>query len=332
LGQRAWQRLWQPSGIDLPIQFQNKIEWARAPIPFLPSYFLTRTKLCIRFQPSSPHSSTMPKRPNAHRLAAQAVRLSDSLSSALSGKYEVGLLEAALGHSSFRVRLSGSVTRVVSITSAVLRGGKTSPARVERGHYLIVSGSEVVGVVNKKADYKALQKAGRIPDVALDGETGCLDDLFEVDRSASEENDIWANKDEERIAEASTLERRIRRRRAGLAVADKSALKIDGEEDASEPVEEEEAVAAPVAAAEEPSTPTEELPSGKRQITSQRRLRAMALAAAAANAPSAAEVEEAERVAAYWAQVREQEVRAAELEALSRRAADQDWEALIDAI
>jgi hypothetical protein len=226
----------------------------------------------------------MPKRPNAHKLASQSIRNSDALEAALEGKYEIGLIEATLGHSAFRIALSRSLTRTVSITSAVLRGGKTSSVYAQRGHYLIVSDAEVIGVVNTSAAYRALRKAGRIPQTASDADSN-LDEFFSIDRSGEkEEIDIWAKKDEERIAQAANLERRIRRRRAGVAERAGSEVRIEDDSgDDSDPTDlPEPAVVVP----EEAAAPAD----GPRQITSARRLRALALKEAAERAAMEAEI------------------------------------------
>jgi hypothetical protein len=264
----------------------------------------------------------MPKKVSVHRLASQAIHLSDALSAALEGKFQVAPIEKTLGNCSFRVTLPSGQTHIVAITSKVLRGGRTSAARAEVGHYLIYDKTEVMGVVNTKKDLKALIAAGRVSEAASG-----LDEYYEVDRSAekSGEQDIWGKRDEERLALAAEFEARIRRRRAGLlarnAAAPLLALGDDGEEaePEAEPAEEvAAAAAAPVAAAD------------RKMITSARRLRKLALAAAAEDAALMAEL--AARKAALearWAAEDAAEEKAAELD--NWKAAD-DWENMIDAI
>lgn len=280
----------------------------------------------------------MPKRPNAHKLASQALHLSDALDAALQGKYEVGLIEATLGHSAFRIALSRSATRVVSITSAVLRGGKTSSAYAQRGNYLIVQDQEVVGVVNTPKAYKALLKAGRIPKTASE-DSSKLDEFFNIDRSADkQEIDIWAKKDEERIAEAAYLESRIRRRRAGAAERISPLIRLDDDSvEDSDPAEDLEASAEAVeVCAEAGAEASEEEPAaeGRRVITSARRLRAIALKEAAEKAALEAEVAAAtaatraaaEAIRARYEAEQEEERR---LQALSRPKT-KGWEEMSD--
>jgi hypothetical protein len=265
----------------------------------------------------------MPKKVSVHRLAAQAIHLSDALSAALEGKYEVGLIEKTLGHCAFRVTLPAGGTRIVSITSRVLRGGRTSAARAEAGHYLIIDNQEVMGVVNTMKDLKALIAAGRVSDAASG-----LDEYYEVDRSAekSGEQDIWGKRDEERLALAAEFEARIRRRRAGLlarnAAAPLLALDADDGDDAPEEPTEEPAEDAPTAA------PAAAAAADRKMITSARRLRKLALAAAAEDAPLMAELA-ARRAAleARWAAEDAAEELAATLE---KRAVPQSWEDEID--
>lgn len=241
----------------------------------------------------------MPKKVSVHRLAAQAIRLSDALSQALEGKFEIGLIEAALGHCAFRVLLADKQTRIVSIASRVLRGGRSSASRADRGHYLIVDGKEVVGVVNTAQDFKALKKAGRISKALLEGsdEPTDLDEIFDVDRSSvKEEQDIWGKRDEDRLALAAEIESRIRRRRAGLAAKNASAplLALDGEDAEPEEEEDEPVVVLAEEAAEDQSD--------RKVITSARRLRAMALKAAAEEAAVQAEIAKARaELEARWA-------------------------------
>jgi hypothetical protein len=273
----------------------------------------------------------MPKKVNSHRLAAQAIRLSDALSAALQGQYEIGLIEAALGNCSFRVALSSAETRVVSITSKVLKGGRSSAARAERGCFLIVDKQEVVGVVNNSKDLKALTKAGRVPSALLsgaDGSSGGLDDFFEVDRSAkSDELDIWAKRDEESVALAAEIEARIRRRRAGVAVRNAVAplLALDDSTPVEVEVVEEAEVAEPVV----PEEGSAEAPAaGRGVITSARRLRAMALKAAAEEAAIQAEIAAARaELEARLAAARAEEE---QLEKLMSHAAPDCWEDEID--
>lgn len=274
----------------------------------------------------------MPKKVSAHRLAAQAIRLSDALSQALEGKFEIGLIEAALGHCSFRVLLADRQSRVVSITSRVLRGGRTSASRAERGHFLIVDDKEVIGVVNTAQDLKVLKKAGRVPASLLDGLDGCsgLDDFFEVDRSSvKEEQDIWGKRDEERLALAAEIESRIRRRRAGLAVKNALAplLALDGEDaEVDSDLDDEPEVVVP-AASDAPAS-EEEVTENRKIITSARRLRAMALKAAAEEAAIQAEIAKARaELEARWAvEDAEQE----QIEKITTRAIPTSWEDEID--
>lgn len=268
----------------------------------------------------------MPKRVNAHRLAAQAVHLSDSFSAALDGKYEIGLIEATLGHSAFRVKLSSSKERIVSITSAVLRGGKNSSAYAQRGNYLIIDDREVVGVVNTRKDFKALNKAGRICKSLLgDNSASGLEEFFDVEASEEkEEQDIWGKKDEERIAQAAELECRIRRARTGL-ITKAAVIKIDDNTaDVAEP--EEAAIVDEI---------IDGMDLDRSVITSARRLRKMAMqaeaeakAAAEAEAAIAAEIKAREdALAAMYQAEQEEELRVA---ALLNRAAPTSWEDEID--
>lgn len=251
-------------------------------------------------------------RPNPHKLAAQSIRLSGALDSAIAGKFEIGLIERPLGRSQFLIRLDRSRTRIVSITSSVLRGGRTSQARAEKGHYLIVDGEEVQGVVNTQDQVKQLRKSGRTLPLSEEGySAGALGDFFQLEAAEVEEGDIWGKRDEERIAQAAELELRIRRKRSGAAVAvAEDLLRGRTEEEAALEAEEAEEVEASAAAPK------------PRQASGPNRAERRAAEAAAA-AAAAEEAARAEEVAAYY---REAARREQEEEALLNRPVPARWD------
>lgn len=281
----------------------------------------------------------MPKKINSHKAAAQSLRLSTSLEEALAGKYEVGIVENALGNSSFRIRI-GDKLRVVAITSAVLRGGAKSKSHASVGHYLIVDGSEVQGVVNTQADLRALKKAGRITRVVTVEEA--VNDLFDYEGHEEAAQDIWAGvgKGESRKerearlhgeANIAELRARILARRAGL-LAKAKELEIGSDAEEEEIVEPQD-----LEEAEEEASGLSSTRSPRNRSTLNRaERRAAALAEAAA---LALEAEALSASAAAWSAAGTSATDAdADLErhvaafAIASAAAGDDWESLIDAI
>ena len=218
---------------------------------------------------------------------------------------------------------------------------------------------EIVGVANRREDIDRLKKAGRVSR-ELD-----LDDLFdrfteEDEEAAADVNeDIWAdanpNKKKaaqqaaEAASQAAELLARYRKAQAGVKSQVAACVhagiregdivgRIGGEEfafgfevapDGEE--EEEEADEAPEAeegfglweSAEKVSGPV--VPGGKRQITSKRRLAALAAAEAAAAAP-----EEMARALAWAAATAEYEREQAALAELESRRVPANWEDELD--
>lgn len=301
-----------------------------------------------------PGKSKKGKGPNPRKIAAAAIKNSDAVTLALSGHYQVGLVLNALGNKSFRIRLEkgkdNAGTRIVAITSKTFQGGEHSLCFARRDDWLIVDGSEVQGVLNRKNAhfFRELTKAGRVPDLGVS--TG-LDEYFDMeeDEDAEEAEKTWEGKDakslrqkeemESRMAQAQEFVARIRARRAGLLKKLKAKeLEEVAEQDADDgdgapPADEAEALAemmglgggavggaAPAAA-----------PEGKREADPKSRRQRARFAAgggpeeedeeeAAARAATAAMYAEAERLAA------QEEAAEAALAALQAAMGEMGWE------
>jgi hypothetical protein len=260
------------------------------------------------------------KGPNPKKLAAAEIRFSAAVSGARSGAFSVGLIIGCLGNKSFRVRLSASEERTVAICGKVFQGGEHSASYARRGDWLIVSGTEVQGVLNghRSSEFAELRAAGLVPDVALEtaepqtrARTAAEGDApegfsYEDDSGAAQaaaatwtdptqtaRSKRQAEEAASRAQQAAELAARIRARRAGL-LARSAALPVVGarEDDtgfdlfsAAEveevPEETTEAGGAATGAAG-PVDPLEAHEARKsRAVTSQRRLRKLALLAAA---------------------------------------------------
>lgn len=296
----------------------------------------------------------MPKKPNPKKLAAAAIRQSDALEAAVAGSYEVGKLTHNLGKSQFTIAFSArkSDTRVVSITSALLR---TRCCRVVAGqHFLIVDGTEVVGVANTSAAIRALEEAGRLPS---DLPTG-LSEFFNMEEPESDqEEDPWAGIGQksrkaagtaESLAQAAQYESAYRQKRKGVlargarvgldAEGDAEVPDFFGAEDAEEAVAppSAEEVAAAAAAAHEARKSRESTSLRKRRQELMERIRlgmaatriqrlvrpryaALLAARRAAEAEELRQEEEEERARVYLAE-------------LSRASAGKSWEEVADEI
>lgn len=267
----------------------------------------------------------MPKRSNPKKMAAQQFGKMRSLASAANdGKYLVAKVEKPLGNCQFYAQLDIGGRRLQQVTVLVrgkFKGGKNCITRVEPGCYVLVEGGaektmEVVGVVNQQAEVERLRSSGRLTDTlrnyTVDGAAGGggddLDDIF--DRSgegsaAQMAGDAWGKRDEEREAMAEELVARYQQKAAGRAGKTRleSCLRGGGAAAGGEGLDlfsEADAVAEETSHAAAYLGLLEAEP-GKRPVTSQRRLRAAALAEAEAARVAAAE---AAAQAAYWAEQR----------------------------
>jgi hypothetical protein len=187
------------------------------------------------------------KGPNPKKLAAAEIRFSAAFEGARSGALRIGLIIGCLGNKSFRVRLSASEERTVAICGKVFQGGEHSASYARRGDWLIVSGTEVQGVLNghRSSEFAELRAAGLVPDVALEtpeqqrgaatAAEGDAPEGFAYEKSEDSDAALaradatWtdptqtarskreAEQMESRVQQARELVARIRARQAGLA-------------------------------------------------------------------------------------------------------------------
>ncbi len=287
----------------------------------------------------------MPKRPNAKKMASQAWSKVKTLDAAVSsGSYIIGHVKKNLGFCQFLcdVQTPRKVVEVTALIRGKMKGGKTCPTRVEIGHYLLLEGvlsktMEVVGVVNTRPEFEKLKRAGRISDALLEKDEEDDDDLFDRSEEKAVVEDIWAKRDEEREAEAAHLVNRYRRAEAGVRYR-LSRLGAEKETEAVEPVAEEGFALwadAEVEVAAEPAAevkPEKGMGPAHREITSKRRLAAMAAAEAEARAAEEAEARAFWEAATAALKAKEDAEAAAEADAkalASRKVAD-CWEDEID--
>jgi hypothetical protein len=244
----------------------------------------------------------MPKRPNAKKMASQAWTKMKTLDDAVSsGSYTVGHVTKSLGFCQFLCNVqtpTGNIVEVTALIRGKMKGGKTCPTRVEIGHYLLLDGDskktmEVVGVVNRQSELNTLKGSGRVSK-ALEAVAEDDDDLFDRSEEKDSAEDIWAKKDEEREAEAENLLGRYRRAEAGVRYratrleAGNAAVPVDTGFDLWADAEAEVAVEVAEVPAEEVKTEKGSGPA-RREVTSKRRLAAIAAAEAAERAAEEAE-------------------------------------------
>ena len=285
----------------------------------------------------------MPKRPNAKKLASQAWTKVKTLDAATTeGKYIVARVEKNLGFCQFlcEAQTPSGLKKVTALIRGKMKGGRNAPTRVEIGHFLLLDGDmsktmEVVGVVNRQAELETLKSSGRVSK-GLAGLGEDEDDLFDRSEGDEQEEDIWAKKDEEREAQAAHLLGRYRRAETGVRY--REAACVRAAEGAAVDEELPEAEAAEVGFALWDAAETDEVKPEKgsgparRDITSKRRLAAIAAAEAAAAAAEVAEARaawEAMSAAYKKAEAEEAAAEAATAYFASRKIAD-NWEDEVD--
>lgn len=288
----------------------------------------------------------MPKRPNAKKIAAKEMRKQGALASAEAGECLVTRVVKCLGFCQFLLEGPGKTEMKGLARGLVKGGGANSSTRIRPDTYVILTCTEaqakrspqtiweIVGVANRREEIDRLKKAGRVSR-ELD-----LDDLFdrftEEDEEAADLNqDIWAdanpNKKKaaqmsaEAASQAAELLARYRKAQAGVksqvpvcvhAGRHVAPVAEEADEEAEEGFglwESTEKVSGPV------------VPGGKREITSKRRLAALAAAEAAAAAP-----EEMARALAWAAANAEFEREQAALAEIENRSVPANWEDEID--
>jgi hypothetical protein len=299
----------------------------------------------------------MPKKPNAKKIAARAVRQSSALDRALAGELPVALIDKCLGFGKFLVSLDSKTQKEVAITSAVLRCGQSGASYARPSHWLVIDGPEVVGVVNTRADLRQLERAGVLPPSLVGKTKSCLEEYFEMEQNSDDEDpetDIWAGagakskaarQTAEAAAQAEELVARYRRRNAGLK--ERSAAPLVGTAEVAAPTRLDEADAedgaeeAPAVVDAADAEAARMAAARAKPVTSERRLRKerveqLRLFHAARRIQRLVRACLAAR-AAYWAEQarreEEEERVAAEFAEFSKKAAEaENWEALIDAI
>jgi translation initiation factor IF-1 len=126
----------------------------------------------------------MPKKINMAKRVAAETKNKNAVAAALDGTVTIiGRVEKALGNGSFQVALGGG-KMVQGLIRGVFKGGAKSEAFLAPGMFVILAEGtgrsmvhEVLGVINKKKDMKALKSAGLVPASLCDDTAA--DDLFD---------------------------------------------------------------------------------------------------------------------------------------------------------
>jgi hypothetical protein len=158
----------------------------------------------------------MPKKMNMSKRVAVENKNKKVLAGALSGADAIfGKVVKALGNCAFQITIQDPkravphAKTVQGLIRGSFKGGAKSEAFLAAGMFVVLSPTqdgavshEIIAVVNKKKDLKALMDEGLIPECLLEGERGVGDDLF--DYTGVQEEDDGMTK-EERKSHARVL-------------------------------------------------------------------------------------------------------------------------------
>lgn len=136
----------------------------------------------------------MPKKTNLAKKCAAEKKNKKGVADALDGKdCLVGRVEKTLGNGSFQVNLGDKM--VQGLVRGVFKGGRNSEAFLVPGMFVVLACAEknavvheVIGVVNKKKDLKALLES-KVLHKSLFEQDG-TDDIF--DYTAEDEDELVA--------------------------------------------------------------------------------------------------------------------------------------------
>jgi hypothetical protein len=150
----------------------------------------------------------MPKKMNIAKRVAVENKNKKALAGAMNGTEAIfGKVEKALGNCGFQIKIQDPTSKapraktVQGLIRGSFKGGSKSEAFLAVGMFVILSPAqeraevhEIIAVVNKKKDLKALMDEELLPECLLEGERGVGDDLF--DYTGVEEEDDGLTKEE----------------------------------------------------------------------------------------------------------------------------------------
>ena len=167
----------------------------------------------------------MPKKMNMSKRVAVENKNKKALAGAMNGAEAIfGKVVKALGNCAFQVTIqdpTSKVSRAKTVQGLIrgsFKGGAKSETFLAAGMFVILAPAEeralsheIVAVVNKKKDLKALMDEELLPECLMEGERGVGDDLF--DYTGVEEDDDGLTKEErksrERILAAQTTKSNV---------------------------------------------------------------------------------------------------------------------------
>jgi hypothetical protein len=142
----------------------------------------------------------MPKNTNMAKRFAAETKNKKAFQAALDNKVGIiGRVEKALGNGGFQITTAedGKTKTVQGLIRGVFKGGAKSEAFLVAGMYVILAKAEgrspvheILGVINKKKDLKALKDVGAVPASLI--QESAADDLFDyagLDEDAEMEGD-----------------------------------------------------------------------------------------------------------------------------------------------
>jgi hypothetical protein len=145
----------------------------------------------------------MPKKANGAKRAASEKKNKDALEEALSMTNPiVGRVEKNLGNCAFQVTIkhpeNNGPKTVQGLIRGVFKGGSRSEGFCAPGVFVILAPSEsrsevheIVGIINKRKDLKALKDSNKMPVCLQDAEG--VDDLFDFDDTEEVEDEEKVN-------------------------------------------------------------------------------------------------------------------------------------------
>lgn len=155
----------------------------------------------------------MPKKMNMSKRVAVENKNKKVLAGAMSGKEAIfGKVVKALGNCGFQVMIQDPKSKapraktVQGLIRGSFKGGAKSETFLAASMFVILAPAEersevheILGVINKKKDLKALMDEELIPECLMEGERGVGDDLF--DYTGIDEEDDGLTKEERKSRE-----------------------------------------------------------------------------------------------------------------------------------
>lgn len=146
----------------------------------------------------------MPKKMNMSKRVAVENKNKKVLAEAMDGKEAIfGKVVKALGNCAFQITIQDPASKmprpktVQGLIRGSFKGGAKSETFLAASMFVILSPAEeraesheIIGVINKKKDLKALMDEELIPECLMEGERGLRDDIFDYTDVQEEEDGL----------------------------------------------------------------------------------------------------------------------------------------------